>query len=259
VLTPFRICACALLASAALRAEPAVIGLARAYLGPDSTLDGITSIHFAGTLDRLDPDHADKGPIHAKLDMIFVKPSRQRQLVGMEKVSETTVLDGYDAWDRLQDNADATRYRLRWLAASEIRSLQANTWENLYFFRGLGGEGTVEDVGPETVDGVVCERVDFNHGPGIVFERYFDRDSGRLVLTVRGSETIRESGEIMVDGVRFPKKIVSTTKTASGKDLVATVIFDSVVLNETEPDDLFQVPSFLPAKGAAPAASPPGK
>jgi hypothetical protein len=117
----------------------------------------------------------------------------------------------------------------------------------------------VEDVGPETVDGVVCERVDFNHGPGIVFERYFDRDSGRLVLTVRGSETIRESGEIMVDGVRFPKKIVSTTKTASGKDLVATVIFDSVVLNETEPDDLFQVPSFLPAKGAAPAASPPGK
>jgi hypothetical protein len=67
-------CACALAGPLALRAEPAVIGLARAYLGPDSTLDGITSIHFVGSLDRLDAEHPDKGTVHASLDMIFVKP-----------------------------------------------------------------------------------------------------------------------------------------------------------------------------------------
>jgi hypothetical protein len=255
----FCMCALAALSAGVLRAEPAVIGLARAYLGPDSTIDAIRSIHFTGSLDRTDPDHAEQGTLHATLDMIFVKPSRQRQEIRLAKVSETTVLDGYDAWDRLQDIADPKRFRMRWLSAAEIQSLQANTWENLYFFRGLDGQGTTEDVGPATVDGVTCERVNFIHGPGIVFERYFDRDSGRLVLTVRGPETIRESGEIRADGVRFPKQIVSRTKTASGKELVSTVTFSRIVLNGPVDESLFAVPSALPAKGTGPVASPPGK
>jgi hypothetical protein len=236
-----------------------VIGLARAYLGPDSTLDGITSIHFTGTLDRVNPDHPEAGTLHATLDMVFVKPLRQRQRVMMEKVSETTVLDGYDAWDRLQDNADASRFQLKWLSAGDIRSLRANTWENLNFFRGQDGEVSVQDRGPATVDAVVCERVDFVHGPGLTFERYFDRDSGRLVLTVRESETIRESGEIRVDGIRFPKVIVSVTKTASGRDLTSTVTFDHIVLNEEEGPEVFAVPSVLPPKAGAPAAGQPSK
>jgi hypothetical protein len=61
--------------------------------------------------------------------------------------------------------------------------------------------------------------VDFIHGPDNVFERYFDRDTGRLVKHPQRPETIRESGEIMVNGVRFPKTIVSVIKKASGKDL----------------------------------------
>jgi len=59
-------CACALAASAAVDAEPAVIGLARAYLGPDSTLDAITSIHFVGSLERLDSGHPEKGQTAAR-------------------------------------------------------------------------------------------------------------------------------------------------------------------------------------------------
>jgi len=257
--TRFRICACALLASACLRAEPGVVGLARAYLGPDSTLDGIASIHFVGTLDRVDPDHPEAGSLHASLDMVFSKPYRQRQVVRAAKVTETTVLDGYDAWVRLTDNADASKYRLRWLSANEIGALRANTWENLNFFRGLGGVGSMEDHGPVTIDGIACERVDFNHGQGIVFERYFDRDTGRLVLSVRQGETIRESGEIMVDGIRFPKAIVSVSKTASGKDLVATVTFDSIKLNEPLGGDAFAAPNLLPDKGRPSAAGPTGK
>jgi len=259
VSTRFRISACALMASACLRAEPGVIGLARAYLGPDSTLDGITTTHFVGTLDRVDPDHPEASPLHASLDMVFSKPYRQRQTVRAAKVTETTVLDGYDAWDRLQDNADASKFRLRWLSADEIAALRANTWENLSFFRGLEGSGSIEDQGPATIDGIACERVDFVHAQGITFERYFDRDTGRLVLSVRQRETIRESGEIMVDGVRFPKSIVSVSKTASGKDLVSTVTFDSIVLNEPLGGDVFAAPNLLPDKGAASAAGPTGK
>jgi hypothetical protein len=108
------------------------------------------------------------------------------------------------------------------------------------------------------MDGIACERVDFSHGPGIVYQRYFDRDTGRLVLTVRGPETIRESGEIRVDGLRFAKTIVSDTKMASGKDMVSTVTFDRIVLNEPEGPEVFAVPSLVPSKAGA-AAGPATK
>jgi hypothetical protein len=246
--------ALALVAAAALRAEPAVVGLARAYLGPDSTLSGITSIHFVGTLDRVDPDKGG-APMHGALDLVFAKPLRQRLYVHMDKTSLTTVLDGYDAWDFLQDNADKSKFELKWLSAGDIRTLRANTWENLYFFRGLQGEGAIVDKGPATAEGIACERVDFTHGPGIVYERYFDRDNGRLVLTVRGPETIRESGEIRVEGLHFSRTITSTTKLPSGKDLVSTVTFSSIALNEPVSSGEFAAPDIVAAKQppAAPA------
>jgi hypothetical protein len=252
------VCALALWAAAGARAEPAVIGLARAYLGPDSTLSGITSIHFIGTLDRVNPDQA-AGPVHGSLDLIFVKPLRQRLVVRTEKTTLTTVLDGYDAWDYVQDNADSTQFRLKWLPAVDVKNLRANTRENLYFFRGLEGEDAVVDKGPATIDAIACERVDFTHGPGIVYERYFDRDTGRLVMTARGAEAIRESGEIRVDGLRFAKTIVSVTRLPSGKDVVSTVTFSSVALNEPVGPEVFSVPS-TPARGATMAkASAPAK
>jgi hypothetical protein len=240
------------MAPAAAQAEPAVLGLARAYLGPESTLNGIKSIHFVGTVQRVDPDQPALSPIVDSLDMVFAKPLRQRLVVVGPKASRTTVLDGYDAWDWLQERDDPTKFRLIWLTAPDIKTLRANTWENLYYYRGPEG-GAIEDKGPATVDGVACERVDFTHAPGIVYERYFDRDTGRLVQTVKGAEQIRESGEIRADGIRFAKKIVSTTKNPDGKEVVTTVTFDSVVLNEPLRADFFAVPSAPTPKPAATA------
>src|SRR5271169_4288438 len=127
-------CTGALLACAPASAGPAVVGLARAYLGPDSTLDAITSIHFVGNLERQDPDHADKGPMRGTIDLIFARPLRQRQVVRLPEATETTVLDGYDAWDILRDNADPSKHVLTWLAAGDIKLIRASTWENLYFY-----------------------------------------------------------------------------------------------------------------------------
>jgi hypothetical protein len=248
----FLVCSLVLLAPAALRAEPAVVGLARAYLGPESTLVGLKTIHFIGSLDRVDPTQGGKGTVHTDLDMIFVKPLRQRLVVKTPKLTMTTVLDGYDAWDWLQDNSDPKRFRLTWLQASDIRTLRANTWENLYYYRAPEG-GSVDDKGPATVDGIECERVDFTHGPGIVYQRFFDRDTGRLVLTVRGLESFRESGEIRVDGIRFPKTIVSRTKAAGGAEIVSTASFEKVILNEKLSEDLFTAPSIDKTR-LAPAA-----
>jgi hypothetical protein len=251
--TSILFCAIAIMAPAAARAEPAVLGLARAYLGPESTLDGIKSIHFLGNVQRIDPDAA-LNPDVADLDMVFAKPLRQRLVVRGAKATRTTVLDGYDAWDLLRDNLDPTKARLSWLNAPDIKTLRANTWENLYYYRGPEG-GTIEDKGPATIDGVACERVDFTHGPGIVYERFFDRDTGRLVLTVKGAEEIRESGEIRADGIRFAKTIVSTTKNPKGNVVTTTVTFASVVLNEPLPADYFAVPNIPAAKAPASPAS----
>jgi len=249
-------CAAALLAASTAAGEPAVIGMARAFLGPDSTLDGIQTIHFVGMLDRVDPNQPKDATVHATLDLVFSKPLRQRLVIRTDKTTVTTVLDGYDAWDFMESNTDPTRAQIKWLSATDIKVLRANTWESLYFYRGLQDGGVVEDKGTTTIDSVACERVDFNHGSGGVYERFFDRDTGRLVMTVRGPESIRESGEIRVDGLHFPKAIVSVTKTASGKELVSTVTFTRVTLNEPLDAGAFAAPDMTRLR-KAPAATPP--
>ncbi len=251
-------CTLALMAPAVGKAEPAVLGLARAYLGPESTLEGIKSIHFVGTVQRTDPDSATP-TASVGLDMVFAKPLKQRLVITGPKASRTTVLDGYDAWDLVRDAADPSKFRLNWLNAGDIKTLRANTWENLYYYRAPEG-GTVEDKGPVTIDGVQCERVDFTHTAGILYVRYFDRDTGRLVLTDKAGEMIREGGEIRADGVRFPKTIVSTTKSASGKEVITTVAFDKITVNEKLPDGIFWGPRLpVPMAPAPPAAAAAGK
>jgi hypothetical protein len=241
----FLACALVFMAPLAVRSEPAVVGLARAYLGPESTLASLKSIHFIGALDRVD---ATPGAltIHSDLDMFFEKPLRQHLVVHASKVTMTTVLDGYSGWDWLQDNSDPAKHRLIWLQLPDLRTLRANTWENLNYYRSPDG-GTVEDKGPTTVDGVDCERVDFDHGSGIVYQRFFDRDTGRLVSTVLGQESFRENGEMRVEGIRFPKSIISTFKGPKGS-FTETATFTQIILNETMPDSMFAAPVVVPGK-----------
>jgi hypothetical protein len=245
-------CALALAVPALSRAEPAVLSLARAYLGPQSSLDSIQSVHYVGTLERVDPDH-DAAPVKGTLDMIFAKPLRQRLRIAGPRTTMLTVLDGYDAWTLVTDNADRSKTRFAWLAAGDIRSLRDTTWENLYYYS-KPEQGTVEDKGGATVDGIECERVDFTHGLGAAYERFFDRDTGRLVLTVRGSESIRESGEVLVEGVRFPKVVVSRIKLPSGREVVSTASFTSITLNENLPPSAFAAPTLLPGTPPAPTS-----
>ncbi|HZZ19267.1 MAG TPA: hypothetical protein VFE25_07860 [Opitutaceae bacterium] len=239
------VCALVLMAPALLRSEPAVIGLARAYLGPESTLEGLKSIHFVGTLDRTGAAPG-VAATHTDLDMVFEKPLRQHTVMRAEKATMTTVLDGYNGWDWLQDNSNAAKHRLIWLQLPDLRTLRANTWENLYYYKTPEG-GSVEDKGPVAVDGIDCERVDFDHGSGVVYQRFFDRDTGRLVLTVLGAESFKESGEIRVEGIRFPRTIISTVKTPKGV-ITETATFTKVALDEPVAESLFTLPSAVPAK-----------
>lgn len=230
-------------ATVAPAAEPAIIAKARAFIGPEAALNSVHSVHYTGTLVTADPADPTK-QTRAAIDIIFQKPEQQRITSTTEKVVEVTALDGYEGWTRLQDPADASKWQQTLLGTEQIKRLRANTWENLSFFRGIERTGGhTEEQGTHTVDGVVCQKIAFIHGPNIVFYRYFDVATGRLVFTeTEAGGTIREQGDMVVNGIRFPRSIVTATKNAKGQVHTVTINFEKIEVNETFPPSHFRVP-----------------
>ncbi len=226
-----------------------VIAKARAYLGSESALNSVQSIHFTGTLDHTeqvpsetDPNVLVERPVQLPVEIVFQKPSQQRITVRSEKLVETTALDDYDAWQKRSDAQDVTKWQLTLLDAQQIKRLRANTWESLSFFKGIEKRGgRVEYQGEETVDGIPCQKLAFIHSENIVFYRYYNKATGKLVKTVTetGGE-IREEGEMIASGIRFPRRIVN--KTPDGK--VTAVTIEKVTVNEAFPDSDFAVPAL---------------
>lgn len=227
-------------------ADPAILAKARAYVGSEAALDGLKSIRYTGTLVTSDPADATK-QTRAAMEIIFQKPDQQRVQATSDKVIDVTALDGYDGWQRTQDAADASKWQQTLLGSEQIKRLRANTWQNLSFYRGIErAGGRVEDKGPATIDGVACQKIEFVHFGNVVFTRYFETATGRLVFTETdgGNSTMRESGEIRVDGLRFPKTIVQTTKQPNGAARTTTITFDKITVNETFSPSMFRVPAI---------------
>lgn len=243
----------ALLFSTTVFAQSAIITKARAFIGSDAALDAVKSVHYTGTLVTSDPADPAK-QTKATIEIIFQKPEQQRIVASYDKFLETTALDGYDAWQRVQEAADNSKWRQNSLNADQVRRLRANTWENLHFFRGIEkAGGRLEVMEATTVEGIACQKVAFVHAPNIIFYRAFDQNTGRLVLTeTENGSTIKEEGEMTVEGIRFPKSIVTRTvtkgKNAAGepitKTAVVTITFEKIQLNETFPASLFAFPSM---------------
>ena len=251
--TPFRLlavltlsCLSAFTVRAAADVEQ-VIARARAGVGSEAALAGLQSLHYAGTLTTTATD--DKGaprPVKVAIEIIFQRPYRQRIVATSENKIEITALDDYEGWQREQDSADSTRWRMTLLPTDQIKRLRANTWENLSFFRGIEQRrGQLKDLGSVVLDGKACRKLVFDHGDGILFTRYFDDATGRLILTeTENGISIRESDETVVNGIKFPRKITSTSKLADGTERTVSIVFDKITVNETFADSLFAVPSM---------------
>jgi hypothetical protein len=174
------------------------------------------------------------------------------------RVIRTIALNSYDAWEKVEVNDAAPQLGL--LGKDQIRVLRADVWENLGYYRGIEAEGgRVEDQGPVTQDGVACEKVAFIHSPSVIYYRYFDRDTGRLVFTQTvGGLKIREEGMVVVSGIKFPQKIVTVepTSAANPTPRTTTLTIDSVTVNEVFPTSEFSVPlPPLPARDLVPVSS----
>lgn len=241
-----------LVAASPLRAETVdqVIARARAYLGTESALKAVSTVHFTGTLETTAklPSPGDKTklvdqPVKWPAEIIFQKDYQQRITITSPTLIETTALDGYDAWQKRSNPAKSSQWQVTLLDGGQVKRLRANTWENLSFFAGLDKKGGSVQLGGEVVvDGVACVKLSFLHTGDIVFQRYFDKATGRLIKTETENGTeIREEGEMIVDGVRFPRKVIN--KAANGG--VTAIIFDRVVLNQRVPTSEFAVPTLM--------------
>lgn len=257
-LRPLVVALFGLAAVAAPGAELPILAKARAYLGGDAAIDAVKSVHYVGTL--LITEEDGKLISRAKAELFFQKPEQQRVEATYEKTAErvayreTTALDGYEAWQILEDLADPTRWQFKVFDTPEVRGLRATTWENLNFYRGIEAHGgRIEDLGEVTTEGVKCRKVGFIYGPALAFYRHFEVDTGRLVFTETGNgTTLKEEGELRVNGLRYPQRIIQRSRDADGRIKVLTTTFDTITLNETFPTAFFALPQ-VPRPGAKPA------
>lgn len=222
----------------------AMIAMARAYLGDEEALNNLRSVHFAGKLETVEETPEGARPVQARLEIYFQKPYQQRIELTMGDRIEVTALDDYEGWQRVQSAEGPRGWRLTLLGKEQIRRLRANTWENLSFYRGLDGVGgQVNDLGTVILEGRPARKIAFVHSPSIIFFRYFDEETGRLVLTETEKQgSIRERGEIIAGGIRFPAKIITTNILADGTTREVVVSFERIDVNHDLPDELFMVP-----------------
>lgn len=224
-------------------AEPAIIAKARAFLGGNAALDAVNSVRYTGTLSESLSSDPSKVTT-AALEIIVQKPDQQRVTSTTAKVIEITGLDGYEGWQRIVDTTNPKNKKQGALNPDVLRRVRAQARENLLFFGGfekIGGQ--YDDLGKATVDGIECQKIGFVHSPTIVFYRYFDLATGRLVLTETsdGSAT-REEGEQRENGVRFPKGMTITAKLPNGTSRITKIVFEKITVNEKFPASTFAFP-----------------
>jgi hypothetical protein len=224
-----------------------VISLARSFLGSEAALDAVESVSYRGTLVSSTTTPAGEvSSTTATIEILFAEPYYQRIRITSPERVETTALDDYEAWQRISNPADASQWRMTLLDTTQIRRLRANTWENLSFFEGLernGGE--VTDLGMEEIDGQQLRKLSFDHGYGIVFYRFYDPRTGRLVRSETDTgAVIVESGENIVAGVRFPDRVVTVSTREDGTEQRVQVDFERVEVNVPINRADFRVPTI---------------
>ena len=118
----------ALLGCAQVRGDvAATVALARSVYGPEATLSAVRSIRYVGTAETTLATPEGPRPFKAQIEIVFQVPFRQRMVVTLEDRVEVTALDDYEAWQRVVDPADPTRWRLTLLEIEQIKRLRATT------------------------------------------------------------------------------------------------------------------------------------
>ncbi len=217
-----------------------IVAKARDYLGGDEVLDTVKSIYYRGTFETSEG-------ISGEVEIMFQKPLYQRVKTIRDDVEEITALSYYDGWRKITERDNDSNWTLVFLETDQIRELQANTWENLHFFKNIERRrGRIENHGLVEFDGRECVKLTFHHPGNVYFDRYFDSGTGQLLMTEASTGgQITEYGETRVEGVRFPESI---TMTREG-EIMNRISFEEIAVNREFDVEKFDVPSMAPGSG----------
>ncbi len=210
----------------------AILAKARERLGSEAKLNGVQSLRFIGTVTTVNGESST-------LDIALKKPYKQLQVFAGEKLVREIGLNDYEAWTKVYDKKDPSRYNLIPHTTAALKRIRATTFENLYFFSPQSNRWRkVEYVDKDFYDGLEIHRVKVSYGD-VFYLRYIEETTGRLVLTeVETGERIIEGGEIFSGAIRFPQ----TLTTFRDGNEVHQIAFDEIQVNPDLDDSLFTLP-----------------
>ena len=129
------------------------------------------------------------------------------------------------------------------IVPTKVERVALTSFENLHFFEDTRRLfGRVKFQGVEEHRGERAYRLRFMYPSGMYFDRFFSTEDGDLIATIddRGIEIVEE-GEFVVNGLVFPKRIL----TFEEDKLLHTVVFENIEVNPELDDSLFEIPSKI--------------
>ncbi len=212
----------------------AVLKKARAYVGDEATLNSIHSLEFNGVLTTPDGKTGE-------MKIILREPYQQLQVLTMNGMAQEIGLDDYSAWGKVYklDNPDDFQYIP--YDYKKLKAERAKAYENLNFFSSkTSASRKIEFMGSAMLEDTPVHIIKIIFG-SVFYIRYFDADTGKLILTeTEAGEMIQESGEIIVDGVRFPAALTSYV---NGEE-VHKIEFNVIKVNPEIEDSVFEEPTL---------------
>ena len=210
----------------------AILAKARKRLGNEAKLNEVQSLRFRGTITTV------KGDSNA-IEIVFKKPYKQRQVFIGDRVVREIGLNDYEAWTKVYDKRTPSRYKLIPHSTDGLKRIRASTFENLYFFFPYSNRWRkVEYLDQDVYGDLKVHRIKVSYGK-IYYLRHIEDRTGRIVLTeVETGERIVEGGEMIADGIRFPR----TLTTFRNGNEVHRIAFDEIQVNPVVDDSLFTLP-----------------
>lgn len=203
----------------------------RSYLGNEAQLDGISALQYQGS-------YAPASGLDGNLTLTFKAPHYQK-IEFKTKEALNVICIGENLGYLYSKNLQTGELSRNILGADRYEALKANAVENLNFFKPKKStQVSVKHLGPITYEGRAAVGILYSYPNGVAFQRYVDPQFGKVLATTtdRGEKTV-ESGDLMVDGLRFPKMLKSYDSEGT---LINTIEFESIAINPDLPDNFFE-------------------
>lgn len=207
---------------------------ARRYFGNESALESVKSIHFSGYV--IAEDSREK----AELNFVLQKPYLSWMQIKRGNVEEVVVANKIEGFV-VRKHLESGKSRVEVLPAKAAARLNNMAWFRLHFFDLPQKRfGKAKSEGLVDMEGRLCNKVKVNF-PGEAWAAfYFDKDTGRHLVT-HSDNGLRlvKTGEIIVNGIRFPQKV---TVFEQGRE-VRRMIFEKIAVNQAVDSRIFEFPS----------------